>query len=971
MRGKKKTKGGSGFYENFGIELDKAIRKIPVLGTFWSIITIIIRWTYRSLTRSWVGVKDAIKLRPLRLAILTILSVALFFSTFSTTSFYSTCDKTEIKDRTIKGDYTQLSHLQEFELALEKAEAKKDQHSAERLESRIDELRFRNKFGRTGAKIGAFFCNGLFGFASLILFAGLFVILYYYAQRILFPAKYSLLYALSRSLLYGVFFLFGLTLWASILAQLLQINFGSMSHLLWGGDLGVTLHHFLNNTIGLWGVILFLLLLPMLYTLIFISIRVSPKERAIRKGKEEAEKEHKKKQEAKALKEKERVLAKEKKEAKKEHIKSLEEQEAERQRQEQERQAKIEEEARLKREAEAEMARQKAIKECKNKEKRANALSKLGKTIKGLFSVGAGTIEQRAEALEAEELVQETEVQEPITEAPKQEVETPQPAPAPEEPKPAPAKTITSDSGIEIIDKRVVEEGPLADDIPQEEEIVRATYVMPHIDLLEEHGKHNEDLDQEVINKNAQAIIETLAKFRVEATVPNATVGPTITLYELRLGDGVRINSVSNLDDDIAMSLRVDKVRIIAPLPGRGTVGVEVPNPKAQTVSMRSMMSSNRFKEAKAKMQLPVAIGKTITNETFVFDLAKTPHLLIAGATGQGKSVGLNAMITSLLYSKTPDELKLVMVDPKMLEFAVYEGLDDYFLTKNPNDDKAIITDMTRVMPTLKSLCQEMDERYYRLSDAGVRNIIEYNQHIKAGQLNKADGHKFLPYIVVIIDEFADLMMTARSAKREVETLISRLAQKARAAGIHLVMATQRPSTDVITGLIKANFPSRIAFRVFSDIDSRTILGGQGAEQLVGRGDMLFYAGQTPQRVQCAFIDTPETEAIVNYIQEQPKPLETFTLPECEEEGDDLDVASTLTKIDPMLKEIARTVVETRVGSTSNIQRRFEVGYNKAGRIMDQMQALGIVGPQMGSKPREILVADLIELDQLFIEKGI
>ncbi len=504
------------------------------------------------------------------------------------------------------------------------------------------------------------------------------------------------------------------------------------------------------------------------------------------------------------------------------------------------------------------------------------------------------------------------------------------------------------------------------------EEDLTSDYVVPHIELLEDHGRHNEKLDREVIDRNAQKIIDELAKFNIEVSVPNATVGPTITLYELRLGDGIRISKVSNLDDDIAMALRVEKVRIIAPLPGRGTVGVEVPNPKVQTVSMRSMIASSRFNEAKNKMQLPIAIGKTITNETFVFDLAKSPHLLIAGATGQGKSVGLNALIASLLYSRTPDELKLVMVDPKMVEFSVYEGISEHFLIKPKDEEKAIITDMTKVMPMLKSLCEEMDNRYRMLSEVGVRNIIEYNGHIVDGKIKEENGHCFLPYIVVIIDEFADLMMTAKSTKKEVEILISRLAQKARAVGIHLVMATQRPSTDVITGLIKANFPARIAFRTSSPIDSRTILDSMGAEQLIGRGDMLYYSGLVPERVQCAFIDTPEIEDIVEHIAQQPKPLTEFELPECpDEEGDDFDAASALTKIDPMLKDVARMVVETGVGSTSNIQRRFEVGYNKAGRIMDQMQALGIVGPQMGSKPREVLIYDLVELDDLFIAKGI
>ena len=500
--------------------------------------------------------------------------------------------------------------------------------------------------------------------------------------------------------------------------------------------------------------------------------------------------------------------------------------------------------------------------------------------------------------------------------------------------------------------------------------ILLAHYQKPTTDLLRDYELGGSQIDIEEIEYNKQKIIDTLASFKMHVTPHKATVGPTVTLYEVIPDSGIKVSRIKTMEDDIAMSLKSEGVRIIAPMPGQGTIGIEVPNSSPQTVSMRSILASRKYKEQLEKMELPIGIGKTITNEPFIFDLAKMPHLLVAGATGQGKSVGLNALITSLLYSKRPEELKFVMVDPKMLEFAVYEEIERHFLAKLPDADRAIITDMSKVVATLNSLCVEMDNRYRLLQGAGrtVRNIREYNEQVRSGELRRIDGHELLPYIVLIVDEFADLMMTVG---KEVEQPIARLAQKARAAGIHMVIATQRPSTDVITGLIKANFPARIAFKVFSMVDSRTVLDSPGANQLIGRGDMLFYQGKDMIRVQCAFMDSPETEAIVEHISQQESTGAAYELPEYIPEGEDTGTKTfSASEKDSLFDEVARMVVQTQVGSTSNIQRKFNIGYNRAGRLMDQLEGAGIVGPQEGSKPREVYVKDQMSLDQLLQQLG-
>lgn len=520
----------------------------------------------------------------------------------------------------------------------------------------------------------------------------------------------------------------------------------------------------------------------------------------------------------------------------------------------------------------------------------------------------------------------------------------------------------------------IVEEAP-KDDLVEDHEAHEATppahgvqlplYQKPQTDLLRDYEQSSSPIDMEEIDYNKQKIIDTLASFKMHVTPSKATVGPTVTLYEVIPDSGIKVSRIKTMEDDIAMSLKSEGVRIIAPMPGLGTIGIEVPNSAPQTVSMRSILASRKFREQQEKMELPVGIGKTITNEPFIFDLTKMPHLLIAGATGQGKSVGLNALITSLLYSKRPEELKFVMVDPKMLEFSIYEEIERHFLAKLPDADRAIITDMTKVVATLNSLCIEMDNRYRLLQTAGraVRNIREYNEQVRSGELSRLHGHEILPYIVLIVDEFADLMMTVG---KEVEQPIARLAQKARAAGIHMVIATQRPSTDVITGLIKANFPARIAFKVFSMVDSRTVLDSPGANQLIGRGDMLFYQGKEMVRVQCAFMDTPETEAIVEHIARQESTGSAYELPEYIPEGEDSGAKGfNPNEKDSLFDEVARMVVQTQVGSTSNIQRKFNIGYNRAGRLMDQLEGAGIVGAQEGSKPREVFVKDQASLEQL------
>ena len=489
-------------------------------------------------------------------------------------------------------------------------------------------------------------------------------------------------------------------------------------------------------------------------------------------------------------------------------------------------------------------------------------------------------------------------------------------------------------------------------------------YRYPTLDLLKHYdndGKPYIDMEEQNANKNR--IVEVLRNFGVEIRSIKATVGPTITLYEITPAQGVRISKIRNLEDDIALSLSALGIRIIAPIPGKGTIGIEVPNAKPNIVSMESILNSKKFQES--QMELPCAVGKTITNEVFMFDLAKIPHLLVAGATGQGKSVGLNAIITSLLYKKHPAELKIVLIDPKKVEFSIYTPLEKHFLAMVPDEGaEPIITDVTKVVRTLNSLCKEMDTRYDLLKLAGARNIKEYNKKFKDRQLNPQNGHKFMPYIVVVIDEFGDLIMTAG---KEIELPIARIAQLARAVGIHMVIATQRPTTTIITGNIKANFPGRIAFKVSAMIDSKTILDRPGANQLIGRGDMLFLNGNEPVRVQCAFVDTPEVERINQFIAQQQGYVTPFELPEPDTGDGEMGGAADvdMQHLDPLFEDAARVIVLSQSGSTSLIQRKFSIGYNRAGRIMDQMEKAGIVGVASGSKPREVLIQDEMSLENL------
>ena len=511
-----------------------------------------------------------------------------------------------------------------------------------------------------------------------------------------------------------------------------------------------------------------------------------------------------------------------------------------------------------------------------------------------------------------------------------------------------------------------VPQSELADEDDFSDEYVPGMYLKhyrkPSLDLLEDYGLGTGETDRDEIEETKRLILDTLRNFRISVTPISATVGPTVTLYEVIPEQGVKVSSILRLNDDLMIALKSQGIRI-TPIPHKGTVGIEVPNRKPQTVSMRSIMGSKKFREAQEKMELPIGMGKTISNEPFVFDLAKMPHILMAGATGQGKSVGLNALITSLLYSKRPEELKLIMVDPKMLEFSIYEDLEKHFMAM-PNDaDKAIITDLSKVVPMLNSLCVEMDQRYEQLAKARVRNIKDYNEQVREGKLSRRDGFDFLPYIVLIVDEWSDLIMTAG---REAEQPIARLAQKARAAGIHIVLATQRPSTDVVTGLIKANFPARIAFRVASGIDSSTILNNPSAHNLIGRGDMLFFQGNELVRIQCAFMDTPETEKIVQHIARQESEGHAYELPEYVAEGDSKSGQdlSTMRK-DALFDEAARLIVSSQMGSASFIQRKMEIGFARAGRIVDQLEAAGILGPNRGSKPRDVLIQDLMSLEEL------
>lgn len=487
-----------------------------------------------------------------------------------------------------------------------------------------------------------------------------------------------------------------------------------------------------------------------------------------------------------------------------------------------------------------------------------------------------------------------------------------------------------------------------------------SSYKSPSLELLKVYSTTGQGVDMEEQRANKEKIITTLRNYGIEITSIKATVGPTITLYEIVPQAGVRISKIRNLEDDIALSLSALGIRIIAPIPGKGTIGIEVPNKDPQIVSMQSVIASKRFQEC--IYDLPVALGKTITNEIFMFDLCKMPHLLVAGATGQGKSVGLNAIITSLLYKKHPAEMKMVLVDPKMVEFNIYSTIEKHYLAKLPDAEKAIITDVSKVTQTLNSLTKEMDDRYELLMAASVRTIKEYNEKFKKRRLNPNKGHRFLPYIVIVIDEFGDLIMTAG---KEIEMPIARIAQKARAVGMHMIIATQRPTTNIITGTIKANFPARMAFRVTSQIDSRTILDMSGANQLIGRGDMLFSQGSDLVRIQCAFVDTPEVEGIAQFIGSQQGYSHAFELPEFTSEmGDDKIGSVDLNDKDALFEEAARLIVVHQQGSTSLIQRKFSIGYNRAGRLMDQLEAAGIVGPTQGSKPREVLIADEYSLEQ-------
>ena len=489
-------------------------------------------------------------------------------------------------------------------------------------------------------------------------------------------------------------------------------------------------------------------------------------------------------------------------------------------------------------------------------------------------------------------------------------------------------------------------------------------YKYPTLNLLKKYEDDGVSIDEEEQRANKNRIIEVLGNFGVQIKTIRATVGPTITLYEIQPAEGVRISKIKNLEDDIALSLAALGIRIIAPIPGKGTIGIEVPNANPKIVSMESTLNSKKFQET--KMELTIALGKTITNEVFMVDLAKIPHLLVAGATGQGKSVGLNAIITSLLYKKHPNELKLVLIDPKKVEFSVYSRITNKFMAALADEDEPIITDVTKVVRTLNSLCVLMDSRYDLLKKAGARNIKEYNQKYINHKLRLTDGHEYMPYIVVIIDEFGDLIMTAG---KEVELPIARIAQLARAVGIHMIIATQRPTTSIITGNIKANFPGRVAFKVTSAIDSKTILDRTGANQLIGRGDMLYLNGQEPVRVQCAFVDTPEIERINEFIQEQPGPIEPMELPEpANNEGGPSGGTVDTKNLDPFFEEAAHAIVLSQQGSTSMIQRRFSIGYNRAGRLMDQMEEAGIVGAAQGSKPREVLIQDENQLNNLLLQ---
>jgi DNA segregation ATPase FtsK/SpoIIIE, S-DNA-T family len=527
--------------------------------------------------------------------------------------------------------------------------------------------------------------------------------------------------------------------------------------------------------------------------------------------------------------------------------------------------------------------------------------------------------------------------------------------------------TLETDNDVDIEIESIVEEEVLSNEEVNDKlkefgeydpTLDLSSYKLPTLNLLEEYGGKGRNIDKEELENNKNRIVEALGHYKIEISKIKATVGPTVTLYEIVPAPGVRISKIKNLADDIALSLAANGIRIIAPIPGRGTIGIEVPNSKPEMVAMRLMIASEKFQNS--DMDLPIVIGKTIANETFVFDLAKAPHLLAAGATGQGKSVGLNAILISILYKKHPAQVKFVMVDPKKVELTLYNKIERHFLAKLPDSEEAIITDTSKVVNTMNSLCIEMDDRYELLKEAEVRNIKEYNAKFISRRLNPENGHRYLPYIVVVIDEFADLIMTAG---KEIEHPIARLAQLARAIGIHLIVATQRPSVNVITGMIKANFPVRIAFRVSSGVDSKTILDSTGAEQLIGRGDMLISFGNDLTRLQCAFVDTPEVERICDYIGNQRAYPEALLLPEYVGDNEDTGFDMDADERDSLFEEAAKILVTHQQGSASLLQRKLKIGYNRAGRIIDQMEACGVIGPFKGSKAREVLISDLVSLE--------
>ena len=524
-------------------------------------------------------------------------------------------------------------------------------------------------------------------------------------------------------------------------------------------------------------------------------------------------------------------------------------------------------------------------------------------------------------------------------------------------------------SELEIQVEKVVEEkstnnnlaNNLVDDFGEfDPKLDLSKFKFPDLNLLKQYNSGQITIDKQELEENKNKIVETLNNYNISISNIKATIGPTVTLYEIVPDAGIRISKIKNLEDDIALSLSALGIRIIAPIPGKGTIGIEVPNKNPTIVSMYSVIAADKFQ--KSSMELPIAIGKTINNETLVFDLAKMPHLLMAGATGQGKSVGLNAVLTSLLYKKHPAEVKFILVDPKKVELNLYNKIERHYLAKLPDSEEAIVTDNTKVINTLNSLCIEMDNRYEMLKNASCRNIVEYNNKFKQRKLNPNDGHSFLPYIILVVDEFADLIMTAG---KQVETPIARLAQLARAIGIHLIIATQRPSVNVITGVIKANFPARIAFRVTSKIDSRTILDSSGADQLIGRGDMLFTQGNEIVRIQCAFVDSPEIERITEFIGSQKAYPTAYKLPEYISDDGGTNIDISMEDRDALFKEAAEVLVIAQQGSASLLQRKLKLGYNRAGRLIDQLEAAGIVGPFEGSKARKVLISNLDELNKI------